>query len=85
MVANGCLINGSVENSIISREVKIGKGSVIKNCIIMQKCEIGENCFLDSVIVDKDVKVESGTSLLGTAHAPYVIRKGTIQGALMKS
>ena len=85
MVANGCLINGSVENSIISREVKIGKGSVIKNCIIMQKSEIGENCFLDSVIVDKDVKVESGTSLLGTAHAPYVIRKGTIQGALMKS
>lgn len=85
MVANGCLIQGSVENSIISREVKIGKNSTIKNCIIMQKSDIGDNCYLDSVILDKDVKIESGTVLTGTAHAPYVIRKGTIQGALMKS
>ena len=44
MVANGCIIDGTVENSIISRGVKIGKGAVIKNCIIMQKCNIEENC-----------------------------------------
>jgi glucose-1-phosphate adenylyltransferase len=85
MIANGCLISGTVENSIVSRGVKIGKGAVIKNCIIMQKCQIEENCYLDSVILDKDVKVENGTQLTGTAHAPYVIRKGTKQGALMNS
>ena len=62
MIANGCLISGTVENSIISRGVKIGKGSVIKNCIIMQKCQIEDNCYLDSVILDKDVKVEAGTN-----------------------
>ena len=44
MIANGCQIEGKVENSIIARGVKIGKGTVIKNCIIMQKCEIAENC-----------------------------------------
>ena len=85
MIANGCHISGSVENSIIARGVKISKGAVIKNCIIMQKCQIEENCYLDSVILDKDVKVEAGTYLAGTAHAPYVIRKGTKQGALMNS
>ncbi|WHY66081.1 sugar phosphate nucleotidyltransferase [Neobacillus sp. SuZ13] len=85
MIANGCVINGSVENSIISRGVKIGKGAVIKNCIIMQKCQIEENCYLDSVILDKDVKVEAGTHLSGTAQSPFVIRKGTQQGALMNS
>lgn len=85
MVANGCMISGTVENSIVSRGVKIGKGAVIKNCIIMQKCQIEENCYLDSVILDKDVKVEAGTRLTGSAHAPYVIRKGTKQGALMNS
>ena len=52
------MINGTVENSIISRGVKIAKGAVIKNSIIMQKCQIGENCLIDSVILDKDVKVE---------------------------
>lgn len=85
MIANGCLISGSVENSIISRGVKIGKGSVIKNCIIMQKCQIEDGVYLDGVILDKDVKVESGTQLTGTAHSPFVVRKGTKQGALMNS
>ncbi|MFF2449177.1 sugar phosphate nucleotidyltransferase [Neobacillus sp. NPDC058068] len=85
MIANGCLIGGTVENSIVSRGVKIGKGAVIKNCIIMQKCQIEENCYLDSVILDKDVKVDAGTHLTGTTAAPYVIRKGTKQGALMNS
>lgn len=83
MVANGCRIDGKVENSIISRGVKIGKGTVIKNCIIMQKCQIGENCVLDSVILDKDARVEAGKKLIGTSQSPYVIRKGTVQGALM--
>ncbi len=85
MIANGCLIRGAVENSIVSRGVKIGKGTVLKNCIIMQKCQIEDNCYLDSVILDKDVKVEAGTSLIGTAQAPYVVQKGTKQGALMNS
>lgn len=85
MIANGCLINGTMENSIVSRGVKIGKGSVIKNCIILQKCQIGDNCFLDSVVVDKDARIESGTILAGTLQEPYVIRKGTVQGALMNS
>ena len=85
MIANGCLIKGHVENSIVSRGVKIGKGAVIKNCIIMQKCQIEDNCYLDSVILDKDVKVEEGTTLVGSTASPYVIRKGTKQGALMNS
>ncbi|MGX6443135.1 sugar phosphate nucleotidyltransferase [Neobacillus sp. K501] len=85
MIANGCLISGTVENSIISRGVKIGKGSVLKNCIIMQKCQIDENCYLENVILDKDVKVESGISLIGTERDPFVVKKGTKQGALMNS
>jgi glucose-1-phosphate adenylyltransferase len=85
MIANGCLISGTVENSIISRGVKIGKGAVVKNSSIMQKCQIEEGCYLDSVILDKDVKIEAGAQITGTAQSPFVIRKGTKQGALMNS
>ncbi|HYK74494.1 MAG TPA: sugar phosphate nucleotidyltransferase [Pseudoneobacillus sp.] len=85
MVANGCQIEGEVENSIIARGVRIGKGSSIKNCIILQKCSIGENCVLDSIILDKDVKIEDGTVIVGLPAKPHVIRKGTVQGALIKS
>ncbi|WP_342432719.1 sugar phosphate nucleotidyltransferase [Neobacillus sp. FSL H8-0543] len=85
MIANGCLVSGSIENSIIARGVKIGKGVVIKNSIIMQKCQIEDDCYLDSVILDKDVKVEAGAILTGSAATPFVVRKGTKQGALMNS
>ena len=83
MIANGCVIEGHVENSIIFRAVKIGKGTVVKNSIIMQKTQIGERCELDSVIIDKDAKVENGVKIYGTERQPFVVRKGTVQGALM--
>jgi glucose-1-phosphate adenylyltransferase len=85
MVANGCIIDGTIENSIISRGVKIGKGAIIKNSIIMQKCTIGENCVIDSAVLDKDVKIEQGIRIVGTRKNLHVIRKGTVQGALMNS
>ncbi|MBT2680824.1 glucose-1-phosphate adenylyltransferase [Bacillus sp. ISL-35] len=80
MVANGGMIEGTVENSIIGRGVKIGKGTVIRNCIIMQKTQIKENCILDSVIVDKDARIEAGTVITAPADSPAVIRKGAVQG-----
>jgi glucose-1-phosphate adenylyltransferase len=85
MIANGCIIEGHVENSIIFRSVKIGKGTVIKNSIIMQKSQIGDQCQLNNVIIDKDVRISDGVHLFGTKEKPFVIRKGTIQGALMNS
>ncbi|ANB56320.1 glucose-1-phosphate adenylyltransferase, GlgD subunit [Anoxybacillus sp. B7M1] len=83
IVANGCMIEGHVENSIIFRAVKIEKGTVVKNSIIMQKSHIGEQCELNSVIVDKDVKVENGVKIVGSEQHPFVVRKGTVQGELM--
>ncbi|WP_079510184.1 sugar phosphate nucleotidyltransferase [Mesobacillus jeotgali] len=80
MVANGGMIEGSVENSIIGRGVKIGKGTVIRNSIIMQKTQIKQNCILDSVIVDKDARIEAGTVIKAPADSPVVIRKGAVQG-----
>jgi glucose-1-phosphate adenylyltransferase len=85
MIANGAIIEGHVENSVIFRGVKVGKGTVIKNSIVMQKGVIGSNCVLDSVILDKDVKVEDGTAIAGKLDSPYLVRKGTVQGALMNS
>jgi glucose-1-phosphate adenylyltransferase len=79
LIANGCMIQGEVENCIISRAVKIGKGAVIRNSIIMQKTQIEDNCVLDGVIIDKDVKIESGVKLTGTRENPYVVEKGAVQ------
>ncbi|MFS1517489.1 sugar phosphate nucleotidyltransferase [Bacillus sp. SCS-151] len=84
-IANGCKIEGEVENSIIFRSVNISKGTVVKDSIIMQKSQIGENCVLNGVILDKDVKVENNVILTGDYTTPYIVPKGTIQGALMNT
>ncbi len=77
LIANGCDIEGIVENSIIFRGVKIRKGAVVKNCIIMQKGEIEEGALLENVITDKQVKVRKNQVVMGDLD-PMVIKKGEI-------
>jgi glucose-1-phosphate adenylyltransferase len=75
LVANGCIIEGEVENSLIFRRVKIHKGAVVKNCIIMQNCEIKPNAKLTNIIIDKNVIIEDGKELKGDWDLPLVVEK----------
>ena len=77
LVADGCVIEGVVENSILFRGVHVGKGTVIKNCIIMQDSEIGKNVNLNCVIADKNVIIKDGRNLSGHETHPFSISKGT--------
>ena len=76
LISDGCLIDGTVENCILFRGVKVGKGSVIKNSIVMQDSVIGENVELDCVITDKNVVIRDRRRLLGCEELPYFIAKG---------
>ena len=79
LVAQGCLIEGEVENCILSKGVHIGKGAVVKNCIIMQDAVIKDGATLDYVIVDKDVVVTEGQSLAGAETYPiYIAKQSTV-------
>lgn len=78
VVADGCVIEGSVENSILFRGVHVAPGAVIKNSIIMQGAYIGSDSTLDCVILDKSVNVLGGRSLSGHSSYPVIIRKGTV-------
>ena len=78
LVANGCVIEGRVENSILFRGVKIHKGAYVKDSIIMQKSEIGENAVVENIICDKDVHITRRKNLKGEKNYPIVIAKGTV-------
>ena len=78
IVSDGCRIEGTVENSIISRGVKIGKGAVVKNSIIMQGTEIMNYVELQYAIVDKDVIVRDNKKLAGHEKYPIVVAKRSI-------
>lgn len=73
IVANGSIIEGTVENCVISRRVTIGKGAVLKNCIILQSTEIGKNAELTNVIADKGVTIDDRKVLKGDSQYPLVI------------
>lgn len=75
IIANGCIIDGKVENSIIFRGVKVRKGAFIKNSIIMQMSEIGENAIINNSILDKKVSITKEKVLNGEIHNPYVVEK----------
>ena len=76
VIADGCFVDGSVEHSVLSRGVKIGKGAREKNCVIMQGSVVGEGACLENVIVDKWVTIGDGAQLKGLEANPVVIRKG---------
>lgn len=78
MVANGCIIEGAVENSILFRGVHIKKGSNVKNSIVMQDTLISEGCELENVILDKEVIIKDNNRLIGTSNYPIVIEKSYV-------
>ena len=76
LIADGCEIYGEVENSILFRGTKIGKGSVVKNCILFQDTYTGENVTLNCVISDKNVVVRDNKHLYGDETLPFYLSKG---------
>ena len=75
LVANGCVIEGSVENSIICRGVKIGKGAIVKNSIVMQKSEIRDDAAVVNSIMDKGSIVGEGVRIAGSMLMPFIVEK----------
>ncbi len=76
MIADGCIIEGEVENSIIFRNVKVARGAVVKNSIIMQNTVLGENSTLNCIIADKNVLIRDKRVLSGSENHPFYIGKG---------
>jgi glucose-1-phosphate adenylyltransferase len=75
IVPNGCIIEGTVENSILFRNVHVGKNAHVKNSIVMQQSVIGEDAQMDCVICDKNVVVQPEAVLRGTKDNPLCIAK----------
>lgn len=76
-LASDCVIDGTVEDSIIFRKVLIEKTASVKNSLIMQGCKIAQGAELQYVILDKGVKIGPGVQLIGTKENPIVIEKNS--------
>ena len=77
LIADGCVIEGTVENSILFRDVHVGRDTVIRNCILLQNTYTGNHVQLNCVITDKDVTIRDGRTLSGHETMPFYIDKGS--------
>ena len=75
LIADGCCIEGTVENSVLFRGVVVKKGAVVKNCVLMQDTIVEPDASLECVVTDKNVRVTAGKSLSGTESFPVYVAK----------
>ncbi len=78
MIADGCIIEGEVENCVIFRGVKVARGTKVKNCILMQNTNVGENVSLNYIITDKNVMIRDRQTLSGAENHAFYIPKGSM-------
>ena len=78
MVAEGCRIEGVVENSILFPGVVVEKGAVVRNCVLFKEVAVRENAQLSYIIADKNAEVQAGRTLVGHATYPIVLAKNSV-------
>lgn len=78
LIADGCRIEGEVENCVLFRGVTVARGAKIKNSVIMQGTFIGENSSLECVIIDKAAVVKPNKTLCGASNYPVYVGKGIV-------
>lgn len=76
LIADGCIIEGDVENCVLFRGVHVGRGAKLKNCIVMQDCKILENVEMEYYILDKDVTVLPKSRMISKSSHLGLIGKG---------
>ncbi len=78
MVADGCIIEGEVENCVLFRGVKISKGAKVKNCVLMQSTTVAAGVEMEYIVTDKNVKISENRHLAGNEQFPVYVEKGTV-------
>ena len=78
ILADGCVIEGTVENCVLFRGVKVKKGAVVKNCVLMQDTVVEPGAELDCVVTDKNVRITADKKLSGTKSFPVYVQKNHI-------
>ncbi|PNH20626.1 glucose-1-phosphate adenylyltransferase subunit GlgD [Lachnospiraceae bacterium] len=65
LVSSGCILNGSIENSVLFRKVYVGNHCVIKNSIILNDVYIGDNTVIENCIVESRDTIRANTTHIG--------------------
>ena len=77
LVADGCIIEGEVENCVLFRGVRVAKGASVKNCVLMQGTAVEQGVEMEYIVTDKNVTITERRHLKGNENFPVYVEKGT--------
>ena len=72
LVSSGCIINGTVENSVLFKKIYVGNNSVIKNCIILNDAYIGDNAYIENCIIEEGSTIKANSRFV-SENGPLVV------------
>ena len=75
MIADDCVIEGEVINSLLFRGVRVERGAVVKNSVLFSGTRIAKNASLNCIVTDKDVDITDGVVLSGNENMPFYVQK----------
>ena len=78
LIADGCIIEGEVRNSILFRDVIVAAGAVVENCVLMEGTTIGAGCELNYIITDRYATVTEDKKLDGRERKRIIGKKETV-------
>ena len=76
MVADDCIIEGTVINSVISRGVRVERGAVVKNSVLFRGTRVGKGASLNCIVTDINVDIGEDVNLSGNDNMPFYVQKG---------
>ena len=78
LIADGCVIEGKVINSVLFRGVHVAAGSVVENAVVLERCSIGSHAQISGAILDKNVVLGGRVTLCGHPSLPFFVEEGRV-------
>ena len=75
MIADECVIKGTVKNSVLFRGVHVAEGAVVENSVLFSGTYVGHDAKLNCIVTDKDVHISDGVNLSGNENMPFYVQK----------
>lgn len=75
VISNGCLIEGTVENSVIGRGCTIKQGAVVKNCVVLSDVVIGEDVHAENLVIDRNAKLTKVKEVIASEDTPKYVKR----------
>ncbi len=78
LIADGCIIEGTVINSVLSRGVHVGKDCVVENAVVLERCRLSDKARISGAVLDKNVVIGGSAQLCGHPSLPFFVEEGKI-------